>query len=36
MISRTGSIALHFGILQELFESPVAHNSDYAALAPES
>ena len=28
LISRTGSIALHFGILQELFESPVAHNPE--------
>jgi hypothetical protein len=28
LISRTGSIALHFGILQELFESPVAHSSE--------
>jgi len=26
LIGRTGSIALHFGILQELFEWPVAHN----------
>lgn len=28
LISRTGSIALHFGILQELFESPVAHSPE--------
>jgi hypothetical protein len=28
LIGRTGSIALHFGILQELFESPVAHSSE--------
>lgn len=26
LIFRTGSIALHFGILQELFESPVTHS----------
>lgn len=28
LISRTGSIALHFGILQELFESPVTHSPE--------
>lgn len=28
LLSRTGSIILHFGVLQELFESPVANNSD--------
>jgi hypothetical protein len=28
LIGRTGSIAFHFGILQELFESPVAHSPE--------
>lgn len=28
LISRAGSIAFHFGILQELFESPVAHSPE--------
>jgi len=27
IFSRAGDIALHFGILQELFESPLAHNA---------
>jgi len=28
LVGRTGSIILHFAVLQELFESPVAHNSE--------